>query len=100
MGTTIRLTLSTAAAVKVTITHRIAGHKVGPSCKPNAKRGKSCSLVSAVKTLHFMGLAGDNKMKLLIKSLRPGSYSVTISASNPGGTSDKITLNFKIRPKG
>ena len=97
-GTTIKLTLSAAATVKVTITHRVGGRMVAGACKAKATQGKRCTVVDTVKTLHFAGVAGRNMLKLLVKSLKPGAYAVTISASDSRGASNDVTLRFKIRP--
>lgn len=96
-GTTLKLTLSTPASVKVVITHIVTGHKVKGVCKAHAKRGKKCTIEEKVKTLNFKGVAGSNSFKLLVKNLRPGSYTAEITASDRGGTSNAVTLKFKIK---
>lgn len=95
-GTTIKLTLSTPASVKVVITQIVTGHKVKRVCKAHAKKGKKCTIQKKVKTLHFNGAAGSNKFRLLIESPKPGSYTAKITASNSAGTSNAVTLKFKI----
>jgi hypothetical protein len=95
-GTTLKLTLSSAASVKVVITHIVSGHKVRGVCKAHASKGKKCTINKKVKTLHFSGATGANRFKLLIKSLKPGSYTAKIAASNSTGTSNAVTLKFKI----
>ena len=95
-GTTIKLTLSRTASVKVVITQSVAGHKVAGGCKAHATKGKKCTLNHEVKTLRFTGVAGSNSFKLLVKSLKPGAYTASITASDPVGSSNRVTLKFKI----
>jgi hypothetical protein len=42
-------------------------------------------------------VAGADRLRLLVKRLRPGSYTATITASNSVGSSKGVTLRFTIK---
>ncbi len=92
-GATLKMTLSAASNVRVVI-HQ-AGHKVKGKCKAHAKEGKKCVLM--VKTLHYSGVAGANSFKLNTRGLKPGRYTLVITASNAAGTSGPTAIKFKIK---
>jgi hypothetical protein len=96
-GTTLSLTLNLPATVKGVITQNIKGHKVKGVCKAKAKKGTKCTINKKRKTLTFTGVAGANRFQLKTKGLKPGSYTLKVTASNSGGTSNTITLKFKIK---
>jgi hypothetical protein len=75
----------------------VTGHKVAGVCSKHAKKGKRCTLTRDVKTLHLSGVVGANRLRLLVKRLRPGSYTARIKASNSVGSSTSVTLRFKIK---
>jgi hypothetical protein len=96
-GTTITLNLSEAGSITVVVAQRVTGHKVAGVCSTHAKKGKRCTLTRDVKTLHLRGVVGANRLRLLIKRLRPGSYTARITASDSVGSSKPVTLRFKIK---
>jgi hypothetical protein len=96
-GTTIKLTLSRAASIKIVVTHSLTGHKVAGVCKTHVKMGKKCTINSQVKTLHFSGAAGSKRFKLRLPTLKPGSYTARVTASDSAGRSNGVTLKFTIR---
>jgi hypothetical protein len=93
-GTTLNLTLSAAATVKAVIYR--SGHEVRGKCQPTAKTGKKCTI--KLKTLKFTGVSGPNHFKIKSKGMKPGRYTLVLTASNPSGTSGKQELAFKITP--
>jgi hypothetical protein len=96
-GTTITLNLSEAASITVVVAQRVTGHKVAGVCSKHANKGKRCTLSRDVKTLHLSGVAGTDRLRLLVKRLRPGSYTARITASDSVGSSNAVTLRFKIK---
>jgi len=95
-GTTLKLTLSERATIQVLITQKVHGRKVRGRCKQHAKHGSRCTLNVQKARLSFRGAAGANAFRLLVKSLAPGSYSATITASSGGKKSRPVMLGFTI----
>jgi hypothetical protein len=104
LGTTFGFRLSEAATVTFAFTESLGGRKVGKRCvaqsKHNAKQ-HSCRRTVTVAKLTFGGHAGTNKVKfagLVSKrqKLKPGSYTLVISATALGRASLPHTLKFTI----
>jgi len=103
LGTTFSFTLSTAASVKLTFTRAVAGRRVKGKCKPRNASNKrkplckrtisplafSVSAKAGARKLSFQGSAGGAK-------LSPGTYTVTLVASNAGLSSIPKSLSFTI----
>lgn len=103
-GTTIKYTVSEAAAVSFAIQRKTTGRRVGRSCvkktRKNAKRRKCTRLVTA-GTLSASGKAGANTLKfsgkLRRRKLAPGSYLLTAVATDSARAKSKpVRLAFKI----
>lgn len=95
-GTKLRLTLSQAASVRVVVTKRVKGHKVGGKCSPRAKTGPPCTLIVQKGSFSYDGKKGPNAFAFRPATLKPGAYSAGISAHNATGTSRTTTLAFAI----
>lgn len=101
VGTAFKFTLNVPAKVTLTFAQPGHGRKVNGRClaiRPRNAHNSKCAVVRG--TLSFNGRAGKDTVRfygrLAGKKLKPGSYTVTISAKTPGfGTSSK-TLSFKI----
>jgi hypothetical protein len=98
-GTTLKATLTRPAAVTVVITHKGVGHIAHGRCSKNARTGKGCTLTVKDATRRFNGVTGPNKFPLKVTSLRPGSYTATVTARDSGGTASVVRLAFTIKAK-
>ena len=96
-GTTLKLTVSQAARIKVVIGQAVKGHKVKGVCKRRAKKGKRCTIKLTKRTLTLSARAGANSFKFKLKGLAAGAYTATISAQNASGKSQAITIKFTIK---
>jgi alpha-tubulin suppressor-like RCC1 family protein len=104
VGTTFSFELSESAMVTFAFTDSLGGRKVGKRCvaqtKHNAKQPR-CLRPAPVVKLTFAGHAGTNKLQFAGRvsqhlKLKPGSYTVVISATVSGKTSTPKTLKFTI----
>jgi hypothetical protein len=105
VGTTFKLTLNTAASVKLTFARSVAGRRVHGRCvgrtRPN-RRARRCTRTVGAGTLVFANAhAGANRIAFQGRlghgaRLRPGRYTVTIVATNAGGRSPAKRLAFTI----
>ena len=104
VGTTFGFKLSEAATVKFAFAHTVAGRKVGKRCvkqtKHNTKQ-RRCPLSVSAGTLTFTGHAGANRVKFAGRisnrvKLKPGSYTLAISATASKKTSTTHKLTFTI----
>jgi len=104
VGTTFRFTLSQAASVAFAFTQTRSGRKVGKSClaqtRHNAKKHR-CTRTVTVATLSFSGHAGANKVRFAGRvsrhvKLKPGRYTLVITATTSGKRSTPHSLSFMI----
>jgi alpha-tubulin suppressor-like RCC1 family protein len=95
-GIALKLALSQPATIKVLIAQVVKAHKLGGVCKPQAKKGKSCTTTVEKRTLTFSGLAGSNSLGLKLAGLGKGPYTATITAENAHGASSTDRLAFTI----
>jgi hypothetical protein len=99
-GTTLSMDLSAAATVRAVISRKARGRNVNGRCKAKAKTGKRCTLMATAGRQSFRGAEGTNRFKLVTRRLKPGSYTLTLTAVAAGETSEAVTLRFTIvRPK-
>jgi hypothetical protein len=92
-GTTLTLVLSAAATVKAVIDR--AGHKLHRRCTTTARTGKTCMI--KLRSHRFTGVAGHNSFKLHTRGLKPGRYTLVLTATNSTGTSRVYKSTFKIK---
>jgi 6-phosphogluconolactonase (cycloisomerase 2 family) len=108
-GTTLRLTLSSAATVQIAITQTFKGRKVHGVCRAKGKTGKRCTGVAQKAMLKFTGKPGPNTFTLRVRGLKPGAYAVTITATDgvyavtitatdKSGASTPVVLRFTLTP--
>jgi hypothetical protein len=105
VGTTFSFNLSKPATVKLAFTQKASGRKVRGACKPpnpsNVSKRK-CTRTILAGSLSLPGHAGLNKLRFqgLLpngKSLKLGSYNVSLSARDAGGLqSVPQSLSFSI----
>lgn len=104
VGTTFSLTLNTAAKVSFAFTQRAGGRRLHGRCVAQTHRNRDarrCSRSVTRGTLSFSGHAGVNKVVFQGRvsrkvKLRPGTYTLVISAAGPSGTSAPQLLTFTI----
>lgn len=104
IGTKFSFSLSAASSLKLRFTQRLPGRRVRGRCvAPSARNAhsKRCSRTITAGTLVLSGHAGRNSVAFqgLIsrtQKLKPGRYTLLITATNAGGTSTPASLSFKI----
>ena len=104
IGTTFSFSLNEQASVSFSFTQQVAGRKVGHKCvaqtKKNAKR-RTCKRTVTVASLSFAGHGGTNKVAFQgrisrSQKLKPGRYTLIITATNTVGHSTPKKLSFTI----
>jgi hypothetical protein len=93
LGTTFSFSLNEQATVTLSFTQRINGRKVKGKCVRQTKkllRRPACKRSVTQGTLSFTGHAGTNDVAFQgritrSKKLKPGSYTLVITAANGGG---------------
>ncbi|MGH2895586.1 MAG: Ig-like domain-containing protein, partial [Solirubrobacteraceae bacterium] len=100
-GVVLRLTLSRAAPVHVSIGRRLSGHKVNRRCHTGRGHGARCTVTRRARRLSFRAKRGRNRRHLRLRGLAPGRYALAISVVGHGsGRSRTVTLRLRIvRPK-
>jgi len=103
VGTTFTFTLNETASVTLTFSRHDPGRKVHKKCVAPTKKNrhaKSCTILTAQGAVVLNGHSGVNhvsfKGKTSRRTLKPGSYSVVISARSPGGTVSAKAMTFTI----
>jgi outer membrane protein assembly factor BamB len=108
VGTTFTLTLNEAASVHFTFTQETRGRRRNGRCVAAPRhhahvRGRAapCTFTQAVATLDFGGHAGVNQVRFdgrvsQAQKLKPGAYTLSISASNAAGSGTVPGLRFTI----
>lgn len=104
VGTTFSFTLNEGARVSFAFTQPARGRKVGRRClaQTHANRRKhACKRTVTKGTLAFIAHAGRNRVSFQgvisrSRKLKPGSYTLVITASAAGLTSAPARLSFKI----
>jgi hypothetical protein len=105
VGTTFSFSLNEQASVSFTFTQQLSGRRAGHKCVTQTnknRRRRACKRAVTAGTLAFTGHAGINKLAFQgrlssSKKLTPGSYVVTVTATNSsGGRSAAISLGFTI----
>lgn len=106
-GTRFRFTLSTAAAVRISLQQRLPGRRVGKACRPVTRANRSqracvrfvprmtitrASMHAGARTVPFTGRQGR-------KRLAPGRYRAVHRAVNSGGASAPVIRPFRIVPR-
>jgi hypothetical protein len=103
-GTTFRYTLSEAANVKLVIAQKLPGRRVGKACRKPSRRNRlarRCTRFVNKGTLTRTGSASQNSVRFSgrigRRALGPGSYRVTITATDGAGNVSKhASLSFGV----
>jgi hypothetical protein len=101
---TISYTLSEASAVSFQLEKKIPGRKVGRKCVKQTAKNRShrrCSLFKLIGArFSGPGNKGANKVTLPNgKKLGPGTYRVTMTATDPAGNTTTKTTTFRVKRK-
>ena len=105
-GTTFVYALSEAARVLYRIEQRAAGRRVGTRCRAPSRSNRTrprCTRLVRIGLFAHASLAGQTRRKFSGKigrrSLRPGSYRATLTATDVAGNkSSAKVLSFRIVP--
>jgi outer membrane protein assembly factor BamB len=90
-------TLSVPAKLRIVVWRRVSGRRVGHRCRAGAKTGRRCTILIWKGTFHPSGKQGRNVVKLRMRPLAPGSYTVTVIAiSASGGRSRRHAITFTV----
>jgi len=103
-GTTFSFGLNVAARVTLTFARSARGRRAGGTCEAQTKRnekGKRCTRTLIAGTLTFSARVGANTVRFagLVsrhKRLKPGSYTLLVSAAASGEQSTPGMLHFTI----
>lgn len=102
LGTTFTFNLNETAAIKLTFSQPGKGRKVSGKCvAQSAKNHKKPSCLLTIGTISIAGKAGKDSVKFTGKlsggELKPGGYTVTITAKAANGQGSKpLSLKFTI----
>jgi hypothetical protein len=103
-GTAFVYTLSEPARVVFTVEQKLAGRKVGTTCKKPSRsnrRRKRCTRYTLFGRFAQDGVAGPNTKtfsgKVGKKTMRPGAYRATLVATDPAGNRSQVkTFGLKV----
>jgi hypothetical protein len=87
--TRLRVALSEAATVSVTLLRISRGRLVRGHCVTGRRRGKRCELLHRQTTLRFAAIHGVHTLQLAPGRLPPGAYAVVMTATDALGRTSK-----------
>ncbi len=104
VGTTFSFALNESAAVRFAFTQAAGGRKVGTPCVAQTKGNRhrqACMRRVTAATLTFSGHTGTDEVRFeghvsRSKKLKPGRYTLVITATNAAGQSGPLQLSFTI----
>jgi hypothetical protein len=104
IGTTFSFTLNEQASVTFAFTQQATGRKVKGKCVAQTRanrRKRVCQRSVAAGTLSFPGHTGSNRLTFQgriarSQTLRPGAYTLVVTATDAGGRSQPARLTFTI----
>jgi FG-GAP-like repeat len=96
--------LNEQASVRLTFIRKVLGREVAGSCVARARgsrRPRTCVRLLPVGALMMTGHAGRDELAFDgrnpgVRTLEPGHYEVTISASSTAGTAPPVSLQFDV----
>jgi hypothetical protein len=95
--------LSEQATVRLKLERKLTGRKVGRKCVKQTKKNKNrkkCPRYKKIKNFNGPGKKGLNKVTLPGgKKLKPGTYRLTITASDAAGNETTKKISFKVKKK-
>jgi hypothetical protein len=104
LGTTFSFTLSEQSSVSFAFTQQVGGRQVNGKCAAQTKKNRhkrACKRTTTRGTLTFTGHTGTDKISFQgrisrTQTLKPGSYTLVITATNTAGRSSPKSLSFTI----
>lgn len=104
VGTSIRVTLSKNARLRITVARRTIGRRIGRNCvplRPATRRRKPCVRYVTRGTFTKNAKAGANTVRfrgrVTGRFLRPGSYRFTVRATDSGNRRSKARyVTFRV----
>ena len=100
-GARLRYRLNRAARLSAVVTRKVPGHRRGGRCRPGAGTGKRCTAVRTLRRMTAHGKAGVNVMRVRVRGLAPGRYTLVLRATDAGGVRSRtIKLSFRVRRPG
>jgi autotransporter-associated beta strand protein len=104
VGTTFSFALNVAATTRLVFTELLPGRRVGGRCIAQTTKNRhkaACKRTVVAGALSLRGHAGTNRLKFAgrlssTRKLAAGSYRVSVTAKNAGGTSGARSLLFTI----
>ncbi len=104
VGTTFSVSLNEQATVSFSFVQRVGGHMIGHKCAVITSKNtrlKTCERALDEGALSFTGHTGMNKLVFQgrisrLDKLKPGRYTLTITATNSAGASTPTSLSFTI----
>jgi Putative Ig domain len=98
-GTIVSFKLSTAAAVKFSVQHKVPGHKKGKRCVKKGT-GKRCMRTVTLGSFTVNGIAGNNHFRFTGRlhghKLPRGNYTLVLIATDTAGQSKPHSHPFRI----
>jgi hypothetical protein len=86
------------ATVKVVVTRKVKGHRVGGVCRPEATTGPKCTVAVRKATLSFSGRKGGTSFRFKPTKLRAGPYVAKIAAKDAArNVSKPVSLRFTVK---
>jgi sugar lactone lactonase YvrE len=97
-ATAVRFRLSEAASLTLSVDRARQGHRRrGKPCRVRLKRGRACTSWTRARTIKRSLRAGDNRVTVRARGLRPGRYRMVLSASDEvGNRSPRRTLALRV----
>jgi hypothetical protein len=104
-GTRFRFQLSESAAVRIVISKKTTGRRVGKACKPKTRknrRHRKCSYQRTLLTIRRAAVPAGAvsipfKGKVGKRKLKPGRYLATIVVTDAAGNVGRAKVTFTIR---
>jgi hypothetical protein len=104
VGTTFSFKLNTSASLKLSFARSTPGRKAGRKCVAETKHNKhdhACKRSKSAGSITLAGHPGTDKVSFQgrlskHKKLKPGSYTLTITATNTSGKSRSRSAKFTI----
>lgn len=84
-GLRLRVSLSEAARLGGTISRPAHGRRVGRRCSTRARRGRRCTASVTVKRVRLRARRGRSTLRVSLRGLRPGRYSLALVATDAAG---------------
>jgi sugar lactone lactonase YvrE len=97
-ATAVRFRLSEAASLTLSVDRARQGHRRrGQPCRVRLKRGRACTVWTRARTIDRSLRAGNNRITVRARGLKPGRYRMVLSAADEvGNRSPRRTLALRV----